>query len=105
MKQLLIFGFIILGFGFLAWEIGIENSRANLTVDNKRKIFIKTPSDYKNGIIIGKYIDSINYEKICYRIILKQHNWYHHCGPKWITEEISVTEYEYNYYNEGDTIR
>lgn len=71
-----------------------------------KKIELQTPSAYISGIVIEKYIDSINYVRPCYRMTIKRAEWHYNGGyNEWTIFKINVTEYEYNLYNIRDTIK
>lgn len=73
---------------------------ARYVEDNGKKVIEETISNFKDGVVIGKELDSINGN---YSVTIKKNRWRH--GRSWEVDKIYVTEFEYKSVSLGDTIK
>ena len=74
--------------------------RTRYIEDNSKKVVEETISNFKDGVVIGKELDSINEN---YSVTIKKSRWRH--GRFWEVYKIYVTEFEYKSVSLGDTIK
>lgn len=74
----------------------------NNSVGDGKKVVGETISNFKDGVVIGKELDSINGN---YSVTIKKSRWRHNKGRSWKVDKIYVTEFEYKSVSLGDTIK
>lgn len=93
--------FIILVFSIIVGIGEYLKVNCNKSSDGK-KVVEETISNFKDGVVIGKELDSINGN---YSVTIKKSRWRHNKGRSWEVDKIYVTEFEYKSVSLGDTIK
>lgn len=93
--------FIILVFSIIVGIGEYLKVNCNKSSDGKR-VVEETISNFKDGVVIGKELDSINGN---YSVTIKKVDGDINKGRSWEVDKIYVTEFEYKSVSLGDTIK